>query len=76
MGAHLDHSGITSFLDIDCSSSVAVVVLEHSLELFSARDGSGNGTETSFRLDQLIAESPMIPFDMVMFDILTHGIIE
>ena len=52
------------------------VVLEHSTESFTAFDFASNRTSITVRLNQLIAESLMIPLTVVMLDVFTNGLLE
>jgi len=53
-----------------------VVVLEHATEPLSAFDFSISGSCIIARLNQLIAQSLMVPFGVIMLDVFTHGVLQ
>ena len=53
-----------------------MVVLEQTTKSFTAFDFASNRTSITVRLNQLIAESLMIPLAVVMLDVFTNGILE
>ena len=54
---------------------MSVVVLQHATESLTAFDFAITGSSIFARLNQLIAESLMVPFGMVMFDVFTKGVL-
>ena len=53
-----------------------MVVLQHATESFTTFDVAITGSSIFARLDQLIAESLMVPFGVLMLDVFTHGILQ
>ena len=53
-----------------------MVVLEHATESLSAFDPASDGIRTIDWLNQLIAQSLMVAFGMVMFDVFTYGVLQ
>ena len=53
-----------------------VVVLEHATESFSAFDPASDGISIIDWLNQLIAQSLMVPFGVVMLHVFTHGVLQ
>lgn len=50
-----------------------MVVLEHPTESFTAFNLPSDGTDTFRRLDELIAQTLMVPFGMVVLDVDTQS---
>ena len=53
-----------------------MVVLERATKPFPAFDPASDDSSTMDWLDQLIAESLMIPLTVVMLDVFTNGLLE
>ena len=53
-----------------------MVELEHATKSLTAFDPAITGSRNFARLNQLIAESLMVPFGMVMVDVFTYCILQ
>ncbi|TWW10823.1 hypothetical protein E3A20_05920 [Planctomyces bekefii] len=53
-----------------------MVVLQHAAESFSAFDPASDGVTITGWFNQLIAQSLMVSFGMVMLDVFTHGMLQ
>ena len=53
-----------------------MVVLEQTTKSFTAFDFASNRISITVRLNQLIAESLMIPLTVVILDVFTNGLLE
>ena len=69
----MDHAAVSGEVT---SGRASVVVLEQTTKSFTAFDFASNRTSITVRLNQLIAESLMIPLTVVMLDVFTNGLLE
>ena len=53
-----------------------MVVLEHATEPLSAFDPASDGIKIIDWLNQLIVQSLMVPFGVVMLHVFTHGVLQ
>jgi hypothetical protein len=53
-----------------------VVVLQPATESFSAFDAASDGISIIHWLNQLIAQSLMVPFCVVMLDVFANGVLQ
>ena len=53
-----------------------MVVLQHATKTLSAFDSASNGISILGWLNQLIAQSLMVSFGVVMLDLFTHGVLQ
>jgi len=53
-----------------------VVVLQHATESFAALDAASNRTSIIHWLNQLIAQSLLVPFCVVMLDVFANGVLQ
>jgi hypothetical protein len=53
-----------------------VIVLEHPIESFTAFDPASDGITIIGWLHQLIAQSLMVSFGVVMLDVFTHSVLQ
>ena len=53
-----------------------MVELEHATKSLTAFDPASDGVTITGWLNQLIAESLMVPFGMIVLDVFTHGVLQ
>jgi hypothetical protein len=56
--------------------SLSVVILQHSAEPFTAFDSASNEFNIIARLSQRIPKSLMVPFNVIVADLFTNGILQ